>query len=221
MNVTVSDTCTITCKKTGLKVLLHYMEEGWLGRTQNRVQGVVYKCDVEKDRAARIKDVSDKDIIGRIDGAWTDKMWFSKGSAAVDKTPVSLGLGPILGDADKSQESDRLLLVDVNPLQPIQKIVPGIEQQLPNESRRLWSEVTDAILARQFTRATDTKQNLEERQRQKAAERKALNIDWKPRFFTSATETPGRPELTAEGKTAMDRLQQNDWRLEPSRETGA
>jgi len=90
LNVTVADTCFVTCRKTGLKVILHYLEEGWLGKTQNKVQGVIYKCDVDKDKTTRIKDVSDKDIVGRIEGAWHDKVYFTRGSAHFDKVSVSL-----------------------------------------------------------------------------------------------------------------------------------
>lgn len=87
--VSVADTCFITCKKNGFKVILHYLEEGWLGKSQNRVQGVIYKCDVEKDETTRIRDVPEKDVIGRVEGAWHDKVWFSKGSTAFDRVPVS------------------------------------------------------------------------------------------------------------------------------------
>lgn len=89
LNVTVADTCFVTCKKSGLKVILHYLEEGWLGRTQNKVEGVIYRCDTEKDKTTRIKDVSDKDVVGRVEGCWTDKIYFSKGSASFSKSNVS------------------------------------------------------------------------------------------------------------------------------------
>lgn len=205
LNVTVADTCFVTCKKTGLKVILHYVEEGWLGKTQNKVQGVVYKCDVEKDKTTRIKDVSDKDIVGRIEGAWHDRVFFTLGSAHFDKVP----------------EKDRMLLVDVNPLKPVQKIVPPSDQQLPNESRRFWNDVTVSILDKEYNKATNVKTEIEERQRAKAAERKANNTSWSPRFFTAATEPPGRPQLTTDGRAALDKLHHNDWHLEPAKEYGA
>ncbi|KAG8630131.1 hypothetical protein KVT40_001750 [Elsinoe batatas] len=203
--VSVADTCFVSCKKTGMKVILHYVEEGWLGKVQNKVQGVIYKCDVEKDNTVKIKDVPEKDVIGRLDGSWQDKVWFSKGSTAFNKVP----------------ESDKIMLVDVNPLYPVQKIVPPAEQQLPNESRKFWSGVTQAILDKEYGKATTAKQELEERQRQKAAERKSRNAEWKPRFFTEAMGPSGRPELTEDGRKAIDKLHQGEWALEPSAETGA
>lgn len=60
-----------------------------MGRTQNKVEGVIYKCDVDTDKSTRIKDVPDKLVVGRIEGAWTDKVYFSKGSTAFSKSNVS------------------------------------------------------------------------------------------------------------------------------------
>ncbi|KAL1301661.1 hypothetical protein AAFC00_005881 [Neodothiora populina] len=203
LNVTVADTCYIACKKTGLRVILHYLEEGWLGKTQNKVEGVIYRCDVEKDKTARIKDVSDKDVVGRIEGAWTDKIYFSKGSAAFSKS------------------TDKTLLMDLNPLFPVQKIVPPLDEQLENESRKYWANVTDAIMSKQYSKATAEKQTIEERQRKKAADRKARNVDWTPRFFTGATTPVGIPELTEEGRLAIEKLNQGDFHLTPAAVTGA
>lgn len=81
--------------------------------------------------------------------------------------------------------------------------------------------MTEAILTKQFSKATVEKQEIEERQREKAAERKARNDEWTPRFFTAATTPPGNPILTEEGKRALDGLHRGDYYLEPSRETAA
>lgn len=115
-----------------------------------------------------------------------------------------------------SQDKDKILLVDLNPLFPVPKVVPPIEQQLPNESQRFWNDLTQAILTKQYSQATVTKQEIEERQRQKASERKARNVEWKSRFFTSATSPSGRPEMTDQGKLAMQKLNNRDWQLEPT-----
>jgi len=203
--VTVADTCYVTCSKTGIKVILTYVEEGYFGKTQNKVDGVIYKCDVETDKTSRIKDVAEKDVLGRIEGCWTDKVYFSYGSAEMKKVP----------------EKDRILLVDVFSMKPLPKIVPPDHKQLPNESRKFWNDVTENIHAKQFSAATSKKQELEERQREKAAERKAQQKEWKPRFFTSVTESNGRPELTEEGKEAMRGLHMEEWHLEEPEEYGA
>ncbi|KAK4556408.1 hypothetical protein LTR86_006552 [Recurvomyces mirabilis] len=206
LNVTVADACFFSCEQTGIKVIIHYLEEGYFGKTQNRIEGVVYKCaDPAADRITRIKDVSDKDILGRIDGMWTDKVWFSPGAT----------------DFKKTSEKDRILLIDVNPLRPVPKICPPMNEQLPNESRLFWNEVTEAITAKQFSVATAKKTDIEERQREKAAQRKQGQTEWRPRYFTKATEPSGRPELTEDGRRAVVGMEQGSWHLEPQAEYGA
>ncbi|KAK5157631.1 hypothetical protein LTR04_005386 [Oleoguttula sp. CCFEE 6159] len=203
LSVTVTDACFVTCPKTKLKVILNYVEEGWLGKTQNKVEGVIYKCDPEADTRTRVKDVPEKDVVARVEGCWTDKIYFTLGSAPSNKS------------------SDKTLLVDLNPLFPLPKIIPPEDSQLPNESRRFWSGVTEAIINKQYTQATNIKQELEERQREKAAERKARNAEWQPRFFTGVTTPVGKPELSADGREALHGLQMGEWRLKESAETGA
>jgi hypothetical protein len=202
LNITVADTCFVSCAKTGIKVILHYVEEGYFGKTQNKVEGVVYRCDIEKDRTTRIKDVSDKDVIGRIEGDWKDKVYYAHGAA----------------DFKKSSDKDRILLIDLQPLYPAKKICPPAEAQLPNESRKFWNDVTDAIMKKEYARATNVKQELEETQRQKAAERKATNREWTPRFFTGATEPKGMPVLTQDGVQAMQGLHDAQFMLHPPAE---
>lgn len=113
------------------------------------------------------------------------------------------------------------MLVDLNPLFPIPKIVPPPTYQLPNESQRFWDAVTSAILNKQYSQATKLKQELEERQRVKAAERAERNEEWRPRFFEQAITPDGKPELTEDGKQVLKGLQEEDWHLAESAVTGA
>lgn len=83
LSVTVADTCFITCPKTKIKVILYYQEESWLGKTQNRVQGVIYTCDPQNDDRTRIKDVPDKDILARLEGCWTDQVHYTLSDSKV------------------------------------------------------------------------------------------------------------------------------------------
>jgi hypothetical protein len=89
LSVSVADTCYITCPKTGLKVILEYVEEGWLGRTQNKVVGVVFKYDPKNDTMTRIKDVPDKEVLARIEGSWQDKVYYTLGNKPFNKVTVS------------------------------------------------------------------------------------------------------------------------------------
>ena len=91
LSVTVADTCYVTCPKTGLKTILHYMEEGWLGKSQNKVVGVIYRYNPDTDKVTKIKDVPEKDIIGKIDGCWKDKIYYT---ASNSKDTVSVLILP-------------------------------------------------------------------------------------------------------------------------------
>ena len=89
LNVSVADSCFITCPKTSLKVILEYQEEGWLGRSQNRVLGVIFKYDPNNDNITKIRDVADKDVHARIEGCWQDKIFYTLGNKPFNKVPVS------------------------------------------------------------------------------------------------------------------------------------
>ncbi|KAL2059387.1 hypothetical protein ABVK25_000680 [Lepraria finkii] len=149
LSVTVTDQCYIICPKTKIKVIMHYQEESWLGKTQNKVNGVVYTYDPENDNKSRIKDIPEKDVRARIEGCWHDQVYYTLAGA-----------------------KDPSLLIDLKPLFPLPKIIPPLEKQLPNESQRFWASVTAAIKGKQFNEATKLKQELEERQREKANQRK-------------------------------------------------
>ena len=83
LSVTVGDQCYITCTKTKIKTILHYVEEGWLGKTQNKVEGVIFRYDPDNDDKTRIRDVPDKDVLARISGNWKEKTYFSLGAKSV------------------------------------------------------------------------------------------------------------------------------------------
>ncbi|KAF2760772.1 hypothetical protein EJ05DRAFT_461345 [Pseudovirgaria hyperparasitica] len=203
LSISVADTCTITCAKTKIKTILTYLEEGWLGKAQNKVEGVVFKYDPENDNCTKVKDVPDKDVLARIEGCWQDKVYYSLGSQPFAKS------------------KEKILLLDVNPLFPAPKLLPPQEKQLTNESRRFWQAVTDAIVSKQFSQATTLKVEIEEKQREKAAERKTANIEWTPRFFTGAVTPAGKPELTPEGEKVMKGLHEGTYDLEESTMLGA
>ena len=114
--------------------------------------GVVFRYDPGNDNMTKLKDVPESNVLARIEGCWQDKVYFS-----------------IPGNSEKH------LLVDIAPLFPVAKLVPSEDQQLPNESRKYWSDVTKAILDKQYALATRLKHELEESQREKAAARRERN----------------------------------------------
>ena len=205
LSVSVADTCSVTCPKTRMKAILHYLDEGWLGSSKNIVHGVVFRYDPENDKINRLKDVPEKDILARVEGCWKEQIYYSiPGTDAVKK------------DATIDPMKEKQLLVDLVPLMPVPKMVPATEEQLPNESRVFWKDLTAAIQSRQFSEATKVKQEIEDRQREKAAARKAQRVEWKPRFFTGSTEPKGKPELTPEGKAALQGMQELNFKLKES-----
>lgn len=198
LSITVADTCYVTCPKTGMKAILQYMEEGWIGRSQNKMEGVIFRYDANNDNVTKIKDVPEADVIARVTGSWHGKIYF---------TPAG------------SKEAS--LLIDITPLFPVTKDLPPAESQLSNESLKFWSEVTDAIVDKQFSQATKLKQDIEERQRQRAAERTENGTEWKPRFFTGAVTPLGKPELTEEGQKVLQGIRSGDFALTESTVQGA
>jgi hypothetical protein len=203
LSVSVADSCFITCPKTRIKVILQYLEEGWLGRSQNRVEGVIFNYDPENDNLTRIKDVPEDDILGRVDGCWMSKVYFT------------------LGKEPSAKAKERTLLIDLDPLFPAPKLLPPADSQLSNESSRFWSGVTHAILNKQFSKATQLKHEIEERQREKAADRKKREVNWQPRFFTGVVTPIGKPDLTEEGRSTLDKMHAGIFELTESEETGA
>ena len=75
------------------------------------------------------------------------------------------------------------LLFDAHNAQVVQKQVPPIDQQMPNESQRLWLKVTEGIMSRDMNKATEAKSAIEDGQREDAQEREKQGIMWKPKFF--------------------------------------
>ncbi len=105
-------------------------------------------------------------------------------------------------------------IIDTAPLQVAPKILPPEDLQAPNESLTLWGNVTKAIHAKQFSKATTIKQELEEAQRVKARERERTGEVYQPFYFSHAVGNEGQPELTDKGRQVLERSQKGDWSLE-------
>ncbi|KAL3470188.1 hypothetical protein BJX99DRAFT_239928 [Aspergillus californicus] len=198
LSITVADTCYIVCPKTSIKVILQYLEEGWISRAQNKVEGVIFRYDPDNDTIIKVKDVPEGKILAKISGSWHGQMYYT------------------LAGMTEPQ-----LLIDIAPLFPVAKDLPPEESQLSNESRKFWSGVTEAITDKKYGQATKLKQEIEERQRQKAAERQTKNEEWKPRFFTGAVTPQGKPTLSEEGAVALEGLRNEKYELKESETQGA
>ncbi|KAL5043396.1 hypothetical protein BDW71DRAFT_187958 [Aspergillus fruticulosus] len=198
LSISVADTCYIVCPKTRIKVILQYLEEGWISRAQNKVEGVIFRYDPDKDTITRIKDVPEGNVLAKISGSWHGQIYYTLAGT-----------------------SEPRLLIDIGPLFPVAKTLPPEESQLSNESRKFWSSVTEAILDKRYSQATRLKMEIEDRQRRKAAERQEKNEEWKPRFFTGAVTPLGKPALSEEGLKALDGIRTQQYHLEESEIKGA
>lgn len=190
LNVYVQDACYITCPKTKLKCIINYLADSWIGKPKHRVEGVIYHYDHEQDNIEKIKDVPKDAIRARIEGSWMGKLYYT--------VPGS---------------STQYLLVDLDPLLPATKLCPSETDMLPNESRKVWQSVSAAIHAKEFSKATKIKQEIEERQRQKAAARSQQQVEWKPRFFVVDSMEDGQPMLTREGEEVLRNMQMGRYEI--------
>ncbi|KAI0726030.1 Oxysterol-binding protein [Fomitopsis betulina] len=100
--------------------------------------------------------------MGEVTGKWSEVMEY---------TSKKTGKKRILFDAQK----------DGNKTAP--KWVAPEEEQEPNESRRLWQDLTDAILAKDMIAATEAKTAVEESQRELRRRREESGQTFVPRFF--------------------------------------
>ena len=86
LSISVTDVCFVTCPRTRLKAILQYLEEGWVGKSQNRMVGVIFHYDPNNDTKTRVKDVPESDIVARVEGCWHEEIYFTKGSRSFDKS---------------------------------------------------------------------------------------------------------------------------------------
>ncbi|KAI9901190.1 hypothetical protein N3K66_003007 [Trichothecium roseum] len=198
LSVSVSEMAYISCPKTKIKCILHYVEEGWLGRTTNKIDGVIFKYDPANDNKTRVQDVAEEDVLARLSGPWKEKVMFTLGPKPFKNVP-----------ADQQH-----VIIDIGPLSVAPKVVPPQESQAPNESLRFWSGVTNAITAKEFSKATNVKVELEEAQREKARQREKDNVTWEPVFFKHITGNGGKPDLTDKGREVLNRAQNAEWNLD-------
>ncbi|KAF8906777.1 hypothetical protein CPB84DRAFT_1769602 [Gymnopilus junonius] len=99
-------------------------------------------------------------------------------------------------------EEDWMPLIDLQTLSVMSKTVRPLEKQHERESRKLWVNVTDNLLKKEFSEATREKVVIEQRQRDEAAERKKKGIQFIPKYFENSLEK-GYALLTVDGEAAV------------------
>jgi oxysterol-binding protein-related protein 8 len=106
------------------------------------------------------------EVLYEISGKWTEEMWIK---------------------STKTGEKELLFNAAGAKHTPCQ--VRPLEEQEERESRRLWYKVTQAIIKRDQTTATDAKSAIEDRQREETRTRDADGVTWRPRFFKQVDES--------------------------------
>ncbi|CDZ98391.1 Oxysterol-binding protein [Phaffia rhodozyma] len=110
------------------------------------------------------KVANSKGTLGEINGLWSESMEYKDSKTGRTQT---------LFDAQKATSTPKT-------------VAPEPEQE-PNESQRLWKELTDAIKRHDMEGATEAKTAVEDRQRERARER-GSEADFPLRFFEARGE---------------------------------
>ncbi|KDQ08797.1 hypothetical protein BOTBODRAFT_37653 [Botryobasidium botryosum FD-172 SS1] len=204
---TMSESAIITCSggKGGeqLRAIIEYKDESWLGKPQFLLVGVIHTYrsaaeespmasrtsfrsaksdDADYESWTKVKQVPANRVVATFEGCWRGEIrWKRPG----ETTPH--------------------VLLDMSTIGVVPKHVRPISEQLPTESRKLWEGVTSNLLAKNFNDATRIKQNIEQEQRDKAAQRKREGVHFVPEYFEQDIST-GKPQLTPKGRAAVEEL---------------
>ncbi|KAH9941160.1 uncharacterized protein BXZ73DRAFT_98372 [Epithele typhae] len=189
--ITVADSTVVTCSGGAngdgpqLRAVIEYKEESWLGKAQFALEGVIHTYDPKGSAHAewtKVKHVPRENVLAVFDGSWRGEIRWKRVDAP---------------------DSEYATLLDVSTLHIVPKTVRPLEKQLPDESRKLWDNVTSRLLKKEYNDATKYKLQIEQKQRDDAAERKRTGVEFVPQFFEKDILT-GAPQLTAAGRKALE-----------------
>ena len=80
------------------------------------------------------------------------------------------------------------MLLDVTKCPIATKFVAPLAKQDSHESRRLWHGVSQALLLQDYEKASTEKAIIEDQQRALTKLREEGDIEWRPKFFTRASD---------------------------------
>jgi oxysterol-binding protein-related protein 8 len=112
------------------------------------------------------RDVPNGEVLYEISGKWNEEMWIKD-----------------------ARTGEKELLFNAETAKPTFCLVRPLDEQEERESRRLWHRVTQAIIRRDQTTATDAKTAIEDRQREETRARDADGVTWHPRYFKRVDES--------------------------------
>lgn len=145
--------------------------------------------ETQHEQWTKVKHVPQSHVIATFDGSWRSHIRWrrlrdlptsSTSSPTPSTTPLPVSATPSAA-ASKSDvthaDGEYATLLDMSALQVIPKAVRPLDQQLPHESRKLWANVTERLLSKEFSEATREKVAIEQKQRDEAAERKRKGVE--------------------------------------------
>ncbi|KAJ3502451.1 hypothetical protein NLJ89_g8884 [Agrocybe chaxingu] len=213
------------------RTVIEYKEESWLGRAHFLLEGVIHTVfDSDANHCSewtKVKHVPQNRVVAFFDGTWRGRIrWKRVGTGSyptVDHSGVTRSTSsspspshvklptPNIPAASFSKadvsgrapEEEWMTLLDLSILEVVPKVVRPLDKQHPRESRKLWENVTDKLLKKEFSEATKEKVTIEQRQRDEAAERKRTGIEFVPRYFAK-DYLAGYAELTSDGTQAVE-----------------
>lgn len=133
----------------GYRAIIQYNEESWITKPKFLIEGVVYETSDSDAEYTKIKQVPETAVVARLKGSWKGRITIKKKGEKTEST-----------------------LLDLSQLEVVPKSVRPVEKQDDMETRKFWEPVTNAIVKKDYKKATAHKQTIEQAQRDKAAKRK-------------------------------------------------
>ena len=122
-------------------------------------------------------------VVAVFDGSWRGKIRWRRAGSTAPSPAGSRACLELDTTTIPSAGTEYTTLIDLAVLRAIPKTVRPIERQLPSESRKLWKDVTRNLTEKKYGEATKEKVQIEQKQRDAAAERKRKNVECVEFFF--------------------------------------
>jgi hypothetical protein len=133
--------------------------------------------ETQHEEWTKVKHVPTARVVAVFDGSWRGKIRWRKVSSSAPSPAASRSYLVFDTATIPSAGAEYTTLIDLAVLRAIPKTVRPIERQLPYESRKLWKDVTRNLTEKKYSEATKEKVQIEQRQRDVAAERKRKSIE--------------------------------------------
>lgn len=163
--------------------------QSWLGKPHFLLEGVIHTVfdgETHHEDWTKVKHVPTARVVAVFDGSWRGKVrwrkvgtgWSTASSPAGSRAHLALDTASaVFPNTIPSAQKEYATLIDLAVLKSIPKTVRPIERQLPYESRKLWKDVTRNLTERKYSEATREKVQIEQKQRDMAAERKRKGVE--------------------------------------------